>query len=102
MEKEIKEKLIKRLDEIVEYNAAGMAVVKSVQSVINAVDETVVKEYKDRLRSIAAIAKSFITNASQICHGGKIEDFVMLEELKALEYAIKLAEENYNTEQSNE
>lgn len=100
MEKEIEDKLIKRLDNAIEYNAAGMATIKSVQSIINAVDETVVRTYNDRMRSIAAIAKNFIHNASQMCRGENIEQFVMQEELQALQYAIKLAEDNYCPKES--
>lgn len=100
MEKEIKDKLIKRLDKAIEYNAAGIATIKSVQSIIDAVDEAVARVYADRLRSIATIAKNFIFNASKMCHGENIEQFILQEELQALQYAIKLAEENYCSKES--
>lgn len=96
MEPKIKENLIKELSGRVEFDANGFVRVKSLNEIVEIVDTTVCRHYRDQLLNLANISKNFITNASQIFHGGNIEYFVLHEELQALEYAIKLAEGNFN------
>lgn len=98
MDKKIKENFIKELSERIECDNNGFVKVKSLNEIIAVIDSTVVRAYKDRLRNLANISKTFITKTSQIHHCNTAESFVLLEELQALEYAIKLAEENDNNE----
>ena len=93
MDKMAETALINELNKVVDYQTDGRATIKSLKSIIDAVDVAVIRPMLQTQRSIAAIAKDFIHNASLLASGTKIDDFVLLEELKALEYAIKLAEE---------
>lgn len=96
MKEDLKEELIKKLSEKIEYNAQGFVQIKNLNNIIEAVDDTVVKFYKEQLQNLAQISKRFIWNASQIYRGDNVEKFVLDEELHALEYALSLAEEKYN------
>ena len=96
MEKEIKEKLIKELSRSIEFDGTGFIRFKSLNEIVDIVDNAVCCSYKSQLCNLANISKSFITNASKTFHCSNIDCFTLCEELQALEYAIKLAEENYN------
>lgn len=96
MEPKIKENLIKELSGRVEFDANGFVRVKSLNEIVDIVDTTVCQHYRCQLLNLANISKSFIANTSQIFHSNNIEYFVLHEELQALEYAIKLAQEKFD------
>lgn len=91
-----KDALLKELDKVIIYDKQGFGRIKSTKEIITAVDNSIIPYYQQQLIGMARIAKNFIYNVSQLIRGDNIEDFVLLEQLKSLENAIKLAEENYN------
>ena len=91
-----KNALLKELDKVIIYDKQGLGCIKSTKEIITAVDNSIIPYYQQQLAGMARIAKNFIYNVSQLIHGDNIENFVLLEQLKSLENAIKLAEENYN------
>lgn len=73
MEEIVKEKLIKELSQKIECDAKGFIKVKSLNEIVKAVDDTVVRYYKDQLRNLAAISKGFIATASTYTNGDSVD-----------------------------
>lgn len=96
MEQKIKENLTKELSGRVEFDANGFVRIKSLNEIIDIVDIAVCRHYRSQLLNLANISKNFITSASKTFHNNNIEHFVLHEELQALEYAIKLAQEKFD------
>ena len=94
MDIECTEKFLRELDKVATYDSNGRTIIRSNKDLIKAIDESVCKAYNDRLKNLAYIAKSFIEAASKATRGGDF-DVLISEQLKSLEYAIKISEGKY-------
>lgn len=108
MEKELKEKFLKELAVLQSQNRTsvkpqrgfGDMLEYEVLEIIKATDNVVCRHYKDQLRNLAYIAKSFIDLLGKltdqklidICSEELVISECLVERLNALEFAIKSAE----------